>query len=83
LLEVLDPKPKKITIISDNGPHYHNTELMIILSKWKELYDVSINRWIFLEAGEAKTLIDFHHAAVNIIYLHYFVYFVYSQLFQY
>jgi hypothetical protein len=32
VLEVLDPKPKKITIVSDNGPHYHNTELMIILS---------------------------------------------------
>lgn len=30
--------------------------------------DVSINRWIFLEAGEAKTPIDSHHAAVNIIY---------------
>ncbi len=69
VLEVLDPKPKKITIVSDNGPHYHNTELMIILSKWKEWYDVSVNKWIFLEAGEAKTLIDSHHATVNIIYL--------------
>lgn len=67
VLEVMDPKPKKIIIISDNGPHYHNTELMIILSKWKEWYDVNINKWIFLEAGEAKTPIDSHHATVNMI----------------
>lgn len=68
VLEVMDPKPKKIIIISDNGPHYHNTELMIILSKWKEWYDVNVNKWIFLEAGEAKTPIDSHHATVNIIF---------------
>jgi hypothetical protein len=55
--------------MSDNGPHYHNTELMIILSKWKEWYDVSVNKWIFLEAGEAKTPIDSHHATVNILFV--------------
>ena len=31
VIENLDVKPKWISIISDNGPHYHNTELMIIL----------------------------------------------------
>jgi hypothetical protein len=69
VLEVINPKPKRITIMSDNGPHYHNTELMIILSKWKEWYDVSVNKWIFLEAGEAKTPIDSHHATVNILFV--------------
>ena len=77
-----EKKLKWIRIISDNGPHYHNTELMIILSKWKEWYDVSINKCIFLEAGEAKTLIDSHHATVNIIYL-LLCYFVYLYILSY
>ena len=62
----LDKKPKYVTIISDNGGHYHNTELMIILLYWKEWYDICVNKWIFLEAGEAKTIIDSHHAQVRI-----------------
>ncbi|UZO17066.1 uncharacterized protein OCT59_008428 [Rhizophagus irregularis] len=64
VIETLEKKPSWITIISDNGPHYHNTELMIILSYWKEWYNISIKNWIFLEAGEAKTTIDSHHAQV-------------------
>ncbi|UZO19770.1 uncharacterized protein OCT59_011041 [Rhizophagus irregularis] len=36
VIEVLDKKPEWISIILDNGPHYHNSELMIILSYWKE-----------------------------------------------
>ncbi|RHZ76219.1 hypothetical protein Glove_200g8 [Diversispora epigaea] len=65
VIEILEKKPKWITIISDNGPHYHNTELMIILSYWKEWYDISIKNWTFLEAGEAKTIIDSHHAQIT------------------
>ncbi|CAB5350103.1 unnamed protein product [Rhizophagus irregularis] len=38
---------------------------MIILSYWKEWYNVSIKNWIFLEAGEAKTSIDSHHAQIT------------------
>ncbi|UZO14704.1 uncharacterized protein OCT59_006153 [Rhizophagus irregularis] len=43
---------------STNGGHYRNTELMIIIGHWKEWYDISPRRWLFLEAGEAKTAID-------------------------
>ncbi|RHZ85233.1 hypothetical protein Glove_69g36 [Diversispora epigaea] len=56
VIETLEKKPKWITIISDNGPHYHNTELMIILSYWKEWYNIT---------GEAKTAIDSHHAQIT------------------
>ncbi|CAB5393610.1 unnamed protein product [Rhizophagus irregularis] len=38
---------------------------MIILSYWKEWYNISIKNWIFLEAGEAKTTIDSHHAQIT------------------
>jgi hypothetical protein len=64
VIENLEPRPKWITIISDNGPHYHNTQLMIILSHWHDWYNVEVRRWIFLEAGEAKSSIDSHHAQV-------------------
>lgn len=73
VVETLDKKPKYITIISDNGGHYHNTELMIILSYWKEWYDIYVSKWIFLEAGEAKTIIDSHHAQVRYFYTFYFI----------
>ena len=63
-----------ITIISDNGPYYHNSELMVIMSYWKDWYYITVRKWIFLEAGEAKTTIDSHHAQVN-IYYKYFVIF--------
>jgi hypothetical protein len=69
VIENLDVKPKWISIISDNGPHYHNSELMIIMSKWYEWYGIHVKKWIFLEAGEAKTTVDSHHAQVcNIEY---------------
>ena len=37
---------------------------MIILSHWLEWYQINVKKWIFLEAGEAKTAIDSHHAQV-------------------
>ena len=61
----LNPKPKWVIIMSDNGPHYHNTEMMLVISCWKEWYDIECKRWVFLEAGEAKTSIDSHHAQVR------------------
>jgi hypothetical protein len=64
VIESLEKKPKWSSIISDNGPHYHNSELMIIMSKWYEWYEIQIKKWIFLEAGEAKTAVDSHHAQV-------------------
>jgi hypothetical protein len=54
--------------MSDNGPHYHCTELMLIIGQWKDWYDIVPRKWIFLEAGEAKTLIDSHHAQVMVLF---------------
>ncbi|PKB98468.1 hypothetical protein RhiirA5_431343, partial [Rhizophagus irregularis] len=66
VIENLDIKPKWISIISDNGPHYHNSELMVIMSKWYEWYGIQVKKWIFLEAGEAKTTVDSHHAQISL-----------------
>uniref|UniRef100_U9T958 Uncharacterized protein n=1 Tax=Rhizophagus irregularis (strain DAOM 181602 / DAOM 197198 / MUCL 43194) TaxID=747089 RepID=U9T958_RHIID len=65
VIETLNPKPKWVTIMSDNGMHYHCTELMLIIAHWKEWYNIIPRKWIFLEAGEAKTSIDSHHAQVS------------------
>ena len=61
----IEKKPKWIKIISDNGPHYHNSELMTIVAHWFDWYNVEVREWLFLEPGEAKTIIDSHHAAVS------------------
>ncbi|RIB05182.1 hypothetical protein C2G38_2220385 [Gigaspora rosea] len=61
----IDPQPEWVIFISDNGPHYHNADLMMIMGRWKEWYNVHVRKWTFLEAGEAKTTIDSHHAQIS------------------
>ncbi|RIB28258.1 hypothetical protein C2G38_2158360 [Gigaspora rosea] len=51
--------------MSDNGSHYHNTDLMIIMGYWPKWYGIQVEKWVFLEAGEAKTTIDSHHAQIS------------------
>ncbi len=63
-------KPKWIRIISDNGAHYHSSELMAIIAHWNEWYQIEVRDWQFLEPGEAKTTIDSHHAAVSTIVIY-------------
>ncbi len=65
---LLNPKPKWVIIMSDNGPHYHCSETMALVSKWAEWYNIECKKWCFLEAGEAKTSIDSHHAQVFIYF---------------
>ncbi|RHZ50886.1 hypothetical protein Glove_490g73 [Diversispora epigaea] len=62
---LLDPKPKWVIIMSDNGPHYRCSETMALISKWPEWYNIKCKKWCFLEAGEAKTSIDSHHAQIS------------------
>ncbi|GET51900.1 hypothetical protein GLOIN_2v1880126 [Rhizophagus irregularis DAOM 181602=DAOM 197198] len=65
VIESLEVKPDWVTFLSDNGPHYHNADLMLILGHWNEWYNISVKKWVFLEAGEAKTSIDSHHAQIS------------------
>ncbi|RHZ71090.1 hypothetical protein Glove_262g77 [Diversispora epigaea] len=65
VFETIEEKPKWISIISDNGPHYHNSELMAIIAHWYDWYQIQVCSWLFLEPGEAKTTIDSHHASVK------------------
>ena len=71
----MDPKPLWIKIISDNGGHYHNSELMTIISHWHDWYNIEVRGWVFLELGEAKTTVDSYHATVNRYLIDFFLYF--------
>ncbi len=44
VIESLENKPKWISIISNNGPYYHNADLMIILSHWLEWYQINVKK---------------------------------------
>lgn len=68
VFNTLKKKPSWIKVLSDNGAHYHCSELMTTISNWKEWYNVEVRQWIFLEPGEAKTTIDSHHAQACIIF---------------
>ncbi|EXX57760.1 hypothetical protein RirG_204090 [Rhizophagus irregularis DAOM 197198w] len=65
VFETIKHKPKWIRVISDNGAHYHLSELMAIVAHWNEWYQIEVRDWQFLELGEAKTTIDSHHAAIS------------------
>ncbi|RHZ76368.1 hypothetical protein Glove_198g95 [Diversispora epigaea] len=64
VFNTINPRPHWIKIISDNGGHYHNSELMAIISHWYDWYGIEVRGWIFLEPGEAKTTVDSHHATI-------------------
>ncbi|CAB4380738.1 unnamed protein product [Rhizophagus irregularis] len=37
----------------------------MILGNWLLWYQINVKKWIFLEAGEAKTIIDSYHAQIT------------------
>jgi hypothetical protein len=73
---LLDPKPKGVIVMSDNGPHYHCSETMALVSKWTEWYNIECKKWW----GEAKTSIDSHHAQVIIIFTLPFLNILFTQI---
>ncbi len=79
VFENLDPRPHWIEVFSDNGAHYHNSELITIVANWHQWYNIEVRGWYFFEPGEAKSTVDSHHAQVNffniiILYKHFHSY---------
>lgn len=66
VFEALEHKPEWIKIFSDNGGHYHCSEMMAIVRNWHQWYDIDVRGWYFFEPGEAKSLVDSHHATVRL-----------------
>ena len=77
----INPCSRWIKIISDNGGHYHNSELMSIISHWYDWYGVEVRGWIFLKPGEAKITVDSHHTMVCQLLIDFLFVIQYIQLF--
>ncbi|GET52825.1 hypothetical protein GLOIN_2v1772784 [Rhizophagus irregularis DAOM 181602=DAOM 197198] len=67
VFETLNPRPQWIVVVSDNGAHYHNSELIAAVANWYQWYNIEIRGWYFLESGEAKTSVDSHHAQLSFL----------------
>ena len=53
---------RSLVIWSDNGPRYHNTSLILWVSRLAELCDLTINCYSFFQAQKGKTSPDSHFA---------------------
>ena len=53
---------KSVIIWSDNGPHYHNTSVILWLTRLHEACSMHIERYLFFEAQKGKTSLDSHFA---------------------
>ena len=58
---------RTLVIWSDNGPHYHNTSLILWLMPLTELCPIKIERYSFFEAQKGKTSLDSHFATFKFV----------------
>ena len=49
----------------DNGPHYHNTAVLLYLAEVDRVFKISLEEYNNFEAGEGKTVLDTHFAHVS------------------
>ena len=56
-----------VSIWSDNGPHYHNTCLMLWLMRLPEFCPLTVDEYSFFEAQKEKTALDAHFATFKCV----------------
>ena len=61
------PEINVLSIWSDNGPHYHNTSLLLWLMRIHEICPVKIDKYSFFEAQKGKTALDAHFATFKFV----------------
>lgn len=49
----------------DNGPHYHNTAVLLYLAQVNAAFNINLLEYNNFEAGEGKTALDTHFAHVS------------------
>lgn len=49
----------------DNGPHYHNTAVLLYLAQVNAAFNIKLLEYNNFEAGEGKTVLDTHFAHVS------------------
>ena len=50
---------------TDNGPHYHNTGVLVYLAGVSLAYNLQLVEYNNFEAGEGKSALDTHFAHVS------------------
>jgi hypothetical protein len=61
------PDINVLSMWSDNGPHYHNTSLILWLMHMSEICPVKVDRYSFFEAQKGKTVLDAHFATFKFV----------------
>ena len=55
----------KNSLVSDNGPHYHNTAFILYLAEVSRAFDLTLVSYNNFEAGERKSKLDTHFAHIS------------------
>ena len=53
------------SLFTNNGPHYHNTSLLVYLAEVNEAFNLTLVEYNNFEAGEGKTVLDTHFAHIS------------------
>jgi len=51
--------------VLDNGPHYHNSGVLLYLSEVNRVFKITLKEYNFFEAGEGKSQLDSHFAHIS------------------
>lgn len=51
--------------VLDNGPHYHNSGVLLYLSEVNRVFNITLKEYNFFEAGEGKSQLDSHFAHIS------------------
>ncbi|KAK3733839.1 hypothetical protein QZH41_008638 [Actinostola sp. cb2023] len=54
-----------VYLFSDNGPHYHNTAVLLYLAEINDTFNLILKEYNNFEAGEGKTVLDTHFAHIS------------------
>lgn len=52
-------------LFADNGPHYHNTPVLLYLAEVNSSFNIRLLEYNNFEAEEGKTVLDTHFAHVS------------------
>lgn len=52
-------------LLADNGPHYHNTGVLLYLAEVNQRFGITLQEYNNFEAGEGKTVLDTHFANIS------------------
>lgn len=63
----LHPNISKVSLWSDNGPHYHNTSFILWLTRLHEICPMRLEKYSFFEAHKGKTALDAHFATFKFV----------------